>query len=159
MGERNHAREEAILQFIQSKSVPPTLREIGAAVGLRSTNTVHVYLHRMVRDGLIEMDSGKPRTIRATVSIDDVREADRMCKGLSCLGCPFEDAGGILCSPEAMQIAQYWYSKGLEAGTIKREEAYIDVDEVGNESCGMCKEDLNGGEVYCWHCGRRLVER
>lgn len=41
-------REKAILEFIRQKiqksGFPPTVREIGEAVGLRSTSTVHSYL-------------------------------------------------------------------------------------------------------------------
>ena len=44
-------REKSILEFIRQKiwdsGFPPTVREIGEAVGLRSTSTVHNYLKRL----------------------------------------------------------------------------------------------------------------
>jgi len=49
------------------------------------------------------------------MTIDDVKRADQICKGISCEGCPFQIAGGISCSPEARQIAVFWHEKGVSA--------------------------------------------
>jgi SOS-response transcriptional repressor LexA len=42
----------------------PTYREIGAAVGLRSSSDVHRFVHRLVRQKHIAIDSGVSRSIR-----------------------------------------------------------------------------------------------
>ena len=60
-------RQLAIYEFIKSYSdehgYPPSVREIGAAVGLASPSTVHMHLKVLEEHGLIKRDSKKPRTI------------------------------------------------------------------------------------------------
>ena len=60
-------RQLAIYEFIRSYSnehgYPPSVREIGAAVGLASPSTVHMHLKVLEEQGLIRRDSKKPRTI------------------------------------------------------------------------------------------------
>ena len=60
-------RQLAIYDFIKSYSdehgYPPSVREIGAAVGLASPSTVHMHLKALEGQGLIKRDSKKPRTI------------------------------------------------------------------------------------------------
>lgn len=61
---------EYILQFIKDyfkeHGYAPTVREICAGVGLKSTSSVYNHLKRMIRDGMIETDAGlgAPRAIR-----------------------------------------------------------------------------------------------
>ncbi len=56
-----------ILEFMKSeiktKGYPPSVREIGNAVGLRSTSTVHGHLDRLEKLGYIRRDPTKPRAI------------------------------------------------------------------------------------------------
>lgn len=60
-------RQLAIYDFIRSYTgehgYPPSVREIGAAVGLASPSTVHMHLKVLEEQGLIRRDSKKPRTI------------------------------------------------------------------------------------------------
>ncbi len=60
-------RQLAIYDFIRTYSAehgyPPSVREIGAAVGLASPSTVHMHLKVLEEHGLIRRDSKKPRTI------------------------------------------------------------------------------------------------
>jgi len=67
-------RQEAILEFIKnevkSKGYPPSVREIGEAVGLASSSTVHGHLERLEGKGLIRRDPTKPRAIEI-LEIDD----------------------------------------------------------------------------------------
>jgi repressor LexA len=48
---------------IQERGFPPSIREIGQAVGLKSSSSVHGYLVRLENKGLIRRDPAKPRTI------------------------------------------------------------------------------------------------
>ena len=61
-------REKAILKFIEKKikedGYPPSVREIGQAVGLSSTATVHGYLERLEKKGYIKKKDKKGRTLR-----------------------------------------------------------------------------------------------
>ena len=60
-------RQQDILEFIKkevkSKGYPPSVREIGQAVGLASSSTVHGHLSRLETKGLIRRDPTKPRAI------------------------------------------------------------------------------------------------
>lgn len=60
-------RQQTILDFIKNevreKGYPPSVREIGEAVGLASSSTVHGHLDRLEKKGLIRRDPTKPRAI------------------------------------------------------------------------------------------------
>ncbi|WP_066369811.1 transcriptional repressor LexA [Neobacillus fumarioli] len=68
-------RQQDILDFIKqevkSKGYPPSVREIGEAVGLASSSTVHGHLSRLESKGLIRRDPTKPRAI-------EILETDEM---------------------------------------------------------------------------------
>ena len=70
--------QEKILAYIQSvireRGYAPSVREIGEAVGLRSTSTVHGHLTRLEKKGLLHRDAMKPRAMGIVddESIDDV---------------------------------------------------------------------------------------
>ena len=61
-------KEKAILKFIEnqvlSNGYPPSVREIGKAVGLSSTATVHAYLEKLERQGFIKKEDKKGRTLK-----------------------------------------------------------------------------------------------
>ncbi|QQE80984.1 transcriptional repressor LexA [Alicyclobacillus sp. SO9] len=61
------ARQAAILEFIETSvrqhGYPPSVREIGEAVGLASSSTVHGHLARLEAKGYLRRDPTKPRTI------------------------------------------------------------------------------------------------
>lgn len=65
--EKISKRQEAIMDFIKAevkqKGYPPSVREIGAAVGLASSSTVHGHLARLESKGYIRRDPTKPRAI------------------------------------------------------------------------------------------------
>lgn len=60
-------RQQDILDFIKvevkQKGYPPSVREIGEAVGLASSSTVHGHLARLEKKGYIRRDPTKPRAI------------------------------------------------------------------------------------------------
>lgn len=60
-------RQRKILEFIKSevatRGYPPTVREIGDAVGLKSSSTVHGHLIKLDELGYIRRDLSKPRAI------------------------------------------------------------------------------------------------
>ncbi|HPT83752.1 MAG TPA: transcriptional repressor LexA [Limnochordia bacterium] len=60
-------RQRQILEFIRTevatKGYPPSVREIGNAVGLRSSSTVHGHLTKLEELGYIRRDLSKPRAI------------------------------------------------------------------------------------------------
>jgi len=60
-------RQQEIFDFIKSYSArfgyPPTVRDIGKAVGLASSSTVHAHLANLEKLGLLRRDPTKPRAI------------------------------------------------------------------------------------------------
>ena len=61
------ARQQQILVYIKdmlhAKGYPPSVREIGTAVGLRSSSTVHSHLTKLEEMGFLRRDPTKPRAI------------------------------------------------------------------------------------------------
>lgn len=54
---------DAIRSFTARHGYPPTVRDIGKAVGLTSSSTVHVHLSNLEKLGLLRRDPTKPRAI------------------------------------------------------------------------------------------------
>lgn len=70
-------RQQEILDFIRSeihrRGFPPAVREIGEAVGLSSSSTVHSHLAALEAKGFIRRDPSKPRALEVL----DYRDSDR----------------------------------------------------------------------------------
>src|SRR6186997_3399892 len=52
-----------LTDYVDAHGYPPTVREIGEAVGLASPSTVHAHLANLERAGLLKRDPTKPRAI------------------------------------------------------------------------------------------------
>ncbi len=78
MTEKASKRQQAVLDCIEScireKGYGPTVREIGAELGLHSPSTVHVHLKALEQKGLIKRDPLKSRSITLTYSLEDEQE-------------------------------------------------------------------------------------
>ena len=76
-------RQQEIFDFIKSYSArtgyPPTVRDIGKAVGLASSSTVHAHLANLEKAGLLRRDPSKPRALelldRAVAGARDTAES------------------------------------------------------------------------------------
>lgn len=72
MAKRTETKQIEVLTYIHeqvlAKGYPPTVREIGKAVALSSTSTVHGHLARLEKKGFILRDPTKPRAIELTPS-------------------------------------------------------------------------------------------
>lgn len=83
-------REAQILSFISreaaEKGFPPSVREICAAVGLKSTSTVHGYLNSLEKKGFIRRDLTKPRAIDVIQDTVDSINVRRIAKGVPLVG-------------------------------------------------------------------------
>lgn len=73
LSKRQAAIYDYICTYTKERGFPPSVREIGAAVGLASPSTVHMHLKVLQERGLIRRDSKKPRTIEV-VTEDSVDE-------------------------------------------------------------------------------------
>jgi repressor LexA len=74
-------RQAKILDYIRHvtriRNYPPSVREIGEAVGLSSSSTVHNHLNQLERRGLIRRDPSKSRTVQLVAD----QEADTKRRG------------------------------------------------------------------------------
>lgn len=68
MNKKPNDKQQQILDFVnkqvEEKGYPPSVREICSAVGFRSTSTVHGYLEKLEKSGLIAKDHTKPRALK-----------------------------------------------------------------------------------------------
>ena len=77
-------RQKQILRYItkqiQTNGYAPSVREIGKAVGLSSTATVHCYLKKLEELGYIRKENQKGRTLRVLKKEDDLYNPKRIGK-------------------------------------------------------------------------------
>jgi len=83
-------RQRQILQFIKdeirTKGYPPSVREIGEAIGLSSSSTVHGHMTRLEEKGYIRRDPTKPRAIEVLLGPDDLPFAPREVASIPLVG-------------------------------------------------------------------------
>jgi repressor LexA len=81
-------RQKEIFDFIRryasKHGYPPTVREIGKAVGLGSPSTVHAHLANLEKIGLLKRDPSKPRALE--VLVEKAKRAVGADKGLPIVG-------------------------------------------------------------------------
>jgi repressor LexA len=82
------SRQQEIFQFIKRYAskygYPPTVREIGKAVGLASSSTVHAHLANLEKYGVLRRDPTKPRAIE--LLFDKAKQAVSPDEGLPLVG-------------------------------------------------------------------------
>ena len=61
--ERQRQILDFLTKYVDAHGYPPTVREIGEAVGLASPSTVHAHLANLERAGLLKRDPTKPRAL------------------------------------------------------------------------------------------------
>lgn len=97
------ASQQKVYEFLKAQApsgVPPTVREICAATGMRSTSSVHAHLKTLERLGYITRDAGLNRSIRieGTEAAVQVPILGRVTAGLPILA--VEDIEGYLPFPQ-----------------------------------------------------------
>jgi repressor LexA len=83
-------RQQEIFDFIKKYSArygyPPTVRDIGKAVGLASSSTVHAHLANLEKVGLLRRDPSKPRAIELLDRAADAVKSVVTSSGLPLVG-------------------------------------------------------------------------
>ncbi len=73
--------QQKILDFInkqiEKKGYPPSVREICSAVGFKSTSTVHGYLEKLKKEGLIQKDPTKPRALKVVSRNNSIKNSSK----------------------------------------------------------------------------------
>lgn len=70
LNEKEQAMYDYIAESIRKNSFSPSVRDIKAALGIKSTSTVHAYLGRLASKGYITREDGKSRTVRTAESTE-----------------------------------------------------------------------------------------
>ena len=92
MGQKRFACEQRcnevyafITDYVARNGYSPTFREVGEAVGIRSSSTISRYIHMLVDEGRISIDESKPRTISTASDEADTFETvrQRVCLELA----------------------------------------------------------------------------
>ena len=122
-------RQQEIFDFIKRYSAkygyPPTVRDIGKAVGLASSSTVHAHLANLEKVGLLRRDPSKPRAIEL---LDRVREDVG-----SAVGTAVENALGVL-RPGLPLVGQV--AAGTPILAEENIEEYVEVPELAGGDAG-----------------------
>jgi len=97
---------EFICDHLRRFGYPPTVRDIGRAVGLASPSTVHTHLANLERLGLLRRDPAKPRAIELLADGNEARGGPRLLPLLGAIaaGTPIlaeQNIEGYLGIPEA----------------------------------------------------------
>jgi repressor LexA len=83
-------RQQEIFDFIKKYSArygyPPTVRDIGKAVGLASSSTVHAHLANLEKVGLVRRDPSKPRALELLDRAADAVKSAVAPSGLPLVG-------------------------------------------------------------------------
>ncbi|HEU4895348.1 MAG TPA: transcriptional repressor LexA [Acidimicrobiia bacterium] len=84
--ERQQQVLDYIKQTVEGRGYPPSVREIGDAVGLSSPSSVHAQLNSLVAAGMIKKDPTKPRAIMITDETPVAATGDRRTRDVPLLG-------------------------------------------------------------------------
>lgn len=75
--ERQRQTLEFIKEAVSERGYPPSVREIGQAMGLTSSSTVHSHMQALQRKGFIKIDPTKPRAIEVLFDPETGLAAER----------------------------------------------------------------------------------
>lgn len=107
-------RQRQILEFIskriQEQGYPPTIREIGEQMGIRSTNGVNDHLKALERKGFLKREGLKSRALRPVSSLDvaalpGAEDEDLPLAGASVLPAMIPSAGDLVDVPVLGRVA------------------------------------------------------
>ncbi|TVR03244.1 MAG: transcriptional repressor LexA [Deltaproteobacteria bacterium] len=134
-------RQRQVLEFIAERvgrdGFPPTLREIGEALGIRSTNGVNDHLKALESKGFIDRASTKSRAIQLTARAE------------SMLGPPSSGPSGDV--PDAVSvplIGRIAAGQPIDAVASESEQIAVDASLLGSR----------GGEIFALKvCGESMI--
>jgi len=118
------SRQKDVLDYVKSYIVshgyPPTVREIGTALGINSPATIHAHLKNLEKKGIIRKDNSKNRAIELLVENEYIPENEKVVEvpllGKITAGSPIE---AIETPDEFFSLPSYLLPKGKEVFTLK----------------------------------------
>ncbi len=142
------ARQQEIWQFlveyVDGHGYPPTVREIGEAVGLASPSTVHAHLANLERAGLLKRDPTKPRALdlvghrrveASQAPVDDVLRLPLL--GQIAAGAPLlaeENVEDVIAVPEPLGRSADFLLK-------VRGDSMVDAGILDGDTLVVCRQD------------------
>jgi repressor LexA len=133
--------------YIECNGYPPTLREIGTAVGLKSTSSVEYQVRELQRKGYLSRDLGRPRTTmptRATGPQSLPRHGEHGRTLVPVIGRIF--AGGTVAAVQLAEGEEYVH---MPPGIVSTHE-HFGLEVVGDSMIG--KAIVSGDRVVV-RCG------
>jgi repressor LexA len=131
-------RQQEIFDFIRKYSAkygyPPTVRDIGKAVGLASSSTVHAHLANLEKIGMLRRDPTKPRAIELLDRVDRA------------VGGAVESALRGIARPESLPLLGS-VAAGAPALAEENIEDYISVPEVAGGGDGQYLLQIRGDSM------------
>jgi repressor LexA len=132
-----------IITFYQENNFPPTVREICAALGLKSTSTVHTHLKNLAEKGLFRLNPTKQRSI--TIVAQEYSNQTPSARRVPLVG--RVAAGEPILAVENVQ-EYYVFSPAILRGASENEVFML---EVRGES--MIDAGINDGDMIIVHSG------
>ena len=132
-------RQRAVLEFISEsisdRGFPPTLREIGNRLGIRSTNGVNDHLRALERKGYLTREDMKSRTLRLVRSPNGESLADADSGGEQEDG----SAGGL-------RAVGGFASRQSPANDARLDDDLLEIPIVGRVAAGLLAEAIQHPE-------------
>jgi repressor LexA len=149
-------RQEMVLQYIQSsiteRGYPPTLREIGNFMGIRSTNGVNDHLRALERKGYLTREDMKSRALRPTVF--DVKSSNPNGAGYAGVpgGAGVHGVNGV----NGLGDAGFANGNGLGVapgrngmnghGVSAQDDSFVEIPILGRVAAGQLTEAIQSPE-------------
>jgi repressor LexA len=128
-------RQQEIFDFIRKHSAkygyPPTVRDIGKAVGLASSSTVHAHLANLEKIGLLRRDPTKPRAIELLDRVDRA------------VGGAVESVRGIVRPADSLPLVGS-VAAGTPVLAEENVEEYVSVPEIAGGGDGQYLLQIRG---------------
>lgn len=126
---------EVIRTSVSERGYPPSIREIGDAVGLTSTSSVAHQLRTLERKGYLRRDPNRPRA----VDVRGLDEAVRAVTSLAAVGASADDAGAEIAGADSDRPVPTFVpvlGRIAAGGPILAEQAVEDVFPLPKELVG-----------------------
>lgn len=128
-------RQRAVLEYIETsindRGYPPTLREIGNHLGIRSTNGVNDHLRALERKGYLTREDMKSRTLRLVRSPESGSQEPELDDSVPLSATPANDAASYLDDLDLVEIPIVGrVAAGSLAEAIENPEDSVRVDRM-----------------------------
>lgn len=127
---------DAIKKMIAKNGFPPTVREIGAQVGLTSSATTHFHIKKLIEKGYLKQDATKNRTLELLVE-NEYLEKDEKVASVPLLG--KVQAGNPI---EAIEMPDEFFSLPIDLIPKKKEVFTLRVSGESMINVGIYDGDI-----------------